>query len=370
MVEDPMKILLLYGADYQLSWGRSQNMARALAKQGHEVTYINHIKPASVRNVLNFLHKPVLVEENLLLYPDIPGLPQGKLPWLAIFNALLQPLYLWRVLKYVQKFDLLITYSVPLVPIFLQKALFGLFEKRVHVYDCADDKVSSARDLFSHKIALLVEKKEKNLLKFVDAVTAINTHNIERLELPLTMPNKAIGNGVDLDLFKQLSPAPKMDSPLKKVVYIGAINDRLDVEKIVKLLQHNHRRLEIHFYGNRHPVLKRLQKEKNFFYHGYAPYEELPSILSEYHYGLLPYRDIQSIRMSFPLKTLQYLACGLPVLAFSYKGINTFEGRVSLIEKELPESIDSSWIEGRRFLQGYTWDAMAKQFADFYQKLK
>lgn len=364
-----MKILLLYGADYKLAWGRSQNMARAFAALGHEVMYVNHIKPASYTNIFNFIQKPSPIVKNLLLYPDIPGLPQARFSWLTILNAFLQPVYLWRILKFYQQYDLTIIYGVPPVPISLQTYFFRLLKGKIILYDCADDKVSLFRDQYSNKIASQVEKMETNLVQLVDAVTAINKHNLARLNLAPAMPCKVIGNGVDLELFKPLPSPRNTPPPPYKIVYIGRIDNQIDTDKILKLLQQNHSILEIHFYGKAHTTLEPLQNETNFFYHGYVPYEKLPKVLSGYHFGLLPYRDTQTIRLSFPLKILQYLACDLPVLAFYYREINTFGGRVYLIDDKLPEIIANLKVHNRNFLEEYSWRSMARQMINFIQTI-
>jgi teichuronic acid biosynthesis glycosyltransferase TuaH len=48
---------------------------------------------------------------------------------------------------------------------------------------------------------------------------------------------------------------------------------------------------------------------------GELPYTELPARLASVGVGLTPYADTEFNRSSFPLKTLEYIASGLPVVS-------------------------------------------------------
>jgi teichuronic acid biosynthesis glycosyltransferase TuaH len=53
----------------------------------------------------------------------------------------------------------------------------------------------------------------------------------------------------------------------------------------------------------------------NVHYVGPVPFEELPQWFARLDVGLTPYADTAFNRASFPLKTLEYLAAGLPVVS-------------------------------------------------------
>lgn len=364
-----MNILLLYGADYQLHWGRSQNFANALAKLGHQIIYINHIKAMTTSNLFNFLKKPVEITDNVFLYSDIPGLPHFRFPFLKIFSALMQPLYLWRILLKKKKFDLVIVYGVPPIPKVFQKFFLRYINTSCIIYDCADDKVSSSRDFFSESASKIAGIRETELVRNVDGVTAINLQNINRLNIPPEKPWQIVPNGIDLNLFT----LPESKSPRKlpfKLVYIGAINDRLNIDKIKQLLHKNRDRLELHFYGKFHEVINEFKDIENFNFHGYIEYKKLPEILHKYDFGFIPYRDIESIRMSSPLKLLQYFACGLPVLSFYFKNIYTFDGRVVVIDTDLPDDLMDLEIGDLSFLSQYNWETCIRKLIDFCEYIK
>jgi teichuronic acid biosynthesis glycosyltransferase TuaH len=65
----------------------------------------------------------------------------------------------------------------------------------------------------------------------------------------------------------------------------------------------------------------RLVSRSNVAYLGRRPFEELPSYLKVVDVGLVPYGDTEFNRWSFPMKTLEYLAAGRPVVATSLPAV-------------------------------------------------
>src|SRR5262249_60607279 len=58
----------------------------------------------------------------------------------------------------------------------------------------------------------------------------------------------------------------------------------------------------------------------NAHYAGRAPASEVPPYLAAMDVGLTPYADTQFNQASFPLKTLEYLSAGLPVVSTDLPG--------------------------------------------------
>jgi teichuronic acid biosynthesis glycosyltransferase TuaH len=58
-----------------------------------------------------------------------------------------------------------------------------------------------------------------------------------------------------------------------------------------------------------------LLARENVHHVGAVPFSELPRWLARIDVGLTPYADSAFNRASFPLKTLEYLAAGLPVVS-------------------------------------------------------
>jgi glycosyltransferase involved in cell wall biosynthesis len=358
-----VRILLVFGADWRLGWGRSQNLTRALARLGHEVHYINPIKPLWGPGLGAFWRSPTRAEPGIWVHPDTAGLPYVRYPWTLKPTVWMQRLLQRHALASHQRWDLLIFYGVPpgdILDLFLRKA-----QASVRIYDCADDKVESARDLLSPAAARKVEAWEAKLVDAVDGVTAINAQNLERLARGRPLPQRVITNGVDLELFRPVDGVPRN---ARSGVYVGTLNDRLDVDRLLRVFHSAEDTHEFHFYGHMEPVVERLRSASNFVYHDYVHYRELPGVLSRHGFGLLPYRDLVSIRRSDPLKTLQYWASGLPALAFRWGSQQTFGGRLQVLEGDtLPDELRPP--PDRAFLEGHSWIDRARRLVDFVRDL-
>ena len=334
--------------------------------QGHEVLYLDELKPLAWKGLLAIWQDRGL-QSRLAGKPRVvkspTGLPYVRWPILSGLNSLLQ--YIWLALqpRLAGPVDILVFYGVP-QPL-LQDLLIRLFPAARLVYDCADDKETSFSDLRSRKHGEAVRGWEKSLVDKVQILGSINARNLGTLDMNRRKPWAVFGNGVDQNLFRP-HPRTTLFNGCFTLVYAGAINERLDLERLKSLLSSNPEKMQLHFYGNEHRVLDQLKSFPNFHHHGLIPFQSLPSALSQYDFGLLPYRDIPSIQFSFPLKTLQYLSMGLPVLAFPYQGIDLFSGHVHLIENQIPDLSKLPKPEPA-IVAGYSWSTLAERYLDFLQ---
>jgi teichuronic acid biosynthesis glycosyltransferase TuaH len=112
-------------------------------------------------------------------------------------------------------------------------------------------------------------------------------------------------------------PAPLpagFPTPIAGVV--GQLNDRLDAGLLASVADTG---LGLLLVGPHDPGWlpdgwADLVARPNVHHVGAVPFAELPSWLAGMSVGLTPYTDSEFNRASFPLKTLEYLAAGLPVV--------------------------------------------------------
>ena len=102
-------------------------------------------------------------------------------------------------------------------------------------------------------------------------------------------------------------------------VVVGQLNDRLDVALLQAVAD---RGLPMTVVGPRcerdedtTAALDRLLASPSVTWLGRVPVEEVDRVLASGAVGLTPYRDTAFNRASFPLKTLEYLASGVPVVS-------------------------------------------------------
>lgn len=131
-----------------------------------------------------------------------------------------------------------------------------------------------------------------------------------------------IPNGVDVAAYRDcMSRAVKADIELPSPVagVVGQLSARIDIEILESVVRDG---CSLLLVG---PVdrtwlperFARLVSLPNVRWVGKVPFEALPSYLKIMDVGITPYCDSDFNRASFPLKTLEYLAAGLPVVSTS-----------------------------------------------------
>lgn len=109
------------------------------------------------------------------------------------------------------------------------------------------------------------------------------------------------------------------ESPGASAALVGQLNERLDLGVLERVSDAG---VPILVIGPRterdRAVARRMDAflaRANVTWLGEVPYTEIPRHLTGARVGLTPYADSEFNRSSFPLKTLEYLASGLPVVS-------------------------------------------------------
>jgi teichuronic acid biosynthesis glycosyltransferase TuaH len=158
---------------------------------------------------------------------------------------------------------------------------------------------------------------------------------------------------------------------------IGQLNERLDMNALDAVARTGSRIIVVGPRSDRDAEvtvrLDRFLAAPNVEWLGEQPYDTLPGHLSRMTVGLTPYRDTRFNRASFPLKTLEYLSAGLPVVSTdlpSVRWLDTPFIRVSTgpedfaghVTQVLADDADRATSEQRReFALRHTWAARADQ---------
>jgi teichuronic acid biosynthesis glycosyltransferase TuaH len=111
-------------------------------------------------------------------------------------------------------------------------------------------------------------------------------------------------------------PSTPIDLPRPVVGLIGQLSERIDLDILRTITDAGFSLLLV---GPVDPRWKpdrfnELASKPNVRYVGAVPLEMVPSYLAAIDVGITPYRDTPFNRASFPLKTLEYLGAGLPVV--------------------------------------------------------
>lgn len=193
----------------------------------------------------------------------------------------------------------------------------------VHVYWAQDDYVAGA-ELFG-VAAHRIRRGEGRMSRQSDLIVAATPGRYEYWQG--RHPHVAlIPYGCDTDAYaacRRLSPAEDVRLPRPIVGYCGGIGARVDLRLLEALAAAD---CSLLLVGPRHGSLNErafdaLLRHPNVQWVGGQRFEALPRYFAAMDVAVVPYTHSAFNENSFPLKALEYLAAGLPVVATGLKPI-------------------------------------------------
>ncbi|MCP2031552.1 teichuronic acid biosynthesis glycosyltransferase TuaH [Okibacterium sp. HSC-33S16] len=226
-----------------------------------------------------------------------------------------------------------------------------------------------------------VEQTLVRNLRACDIAYGVSAGVVEMLA-NLSVPGRVeiLANGCD-----EFDSLPYVVSETPTAGLIGQLNERLDFDVLDSVARSGTALLIIGPRTERDAeVGKRLDHLltlPNVTWLGRLPQEQLRKHLARMTVGLTPYRNTPFNRASFPLKTLEYLAAGLPVVSTDLpaaRWLNTPDIRVSSTVEEFTRQVSDVLREmpdeaarNRRseFARNHTWGARADQLMEALREL-
>jgi teichuronic acid biosynthesis glycosyltransferase TuaH len=257
---------------------------------------------------------------------------------------------------------------------------FGACDEQLRVLYATDDWSAGAllMGVRPHRL----ERAELRLAHQADLVVTISE--------PLTAKWRALGsepvlipNGCDAEFLATSESAPlppDVTLPAPIAGFIGRITDRIDLSLLDAVARTG---ISLLLVGPRPPVethrFEDLIGRDNVGWVGMKPFNLIPSYLRVIDVGITPYANTAFNRASFPLKTLDYLAAGCPVVATDLPAVRwldtdliTIASRPDEFADAVVRSVDDSskptMRERRRaFAARQSWAARAGEFARLLQ---
>ena len=246
------------------------------------------------------------------------------------------------------------------------------------LYDCVDNHTGYALFHQNLKSSRQIERREKALIKAVDIMITLSRPSYER--------NKNAGprvfhvsTGVEFDLFNRAAdsnlPLPRdlADIPTPRVGFIGSISlYRFDAD-LVSYLAKKLPGVSIVLMGQRENIsdIRALESLPNVYFLGHKPYGMLPDYLRGFDLCIAPYPLNQHTNFISPLKFLEYLAAGKPVVSTAIDELNSggfsdliFTARdreefVSLIQRHLSDDDPAERARRIEYARENTWEKRA-----------
>lgn len=166
------------------------------------------------------------------------------------------------------------------------------------------------------------------------------------------------------------------------IALLGQLNERLDLDLLESLAATG---VGIRVIGprrERDPAVKagldRFLNHVNVDWRGEVPASQVPELMADVSGGITPYLVNEFNEASFPLKTLEYLAVGLPVVSTNSSAARWLDSELIRIGRTREEFIghvqqlisegvsDSVRAQNREFARGHTWDARAASISALF----
>ncbi|MCX8453881.1 glycosyltransferase [Paenarthrobacter ureafaciens] len=179
------------------------------------------------------------------------------------------------------------------------------------VLHITDDWLAAA-ELIGFTPALLRAALERNLRE-ADVITAVSEGLAAKISGFAGRPVQVLPNGC-----QRPDGDRGQTDPNPVAVLVGQLNERLDLDILESVANAGIPLMIVGPRSESSPVvghrLDALIKHDNVDWRGAVPREEVRKLLLTASVGLTPYSDTDFNRSSFPLKTLEYLSAGLPVV--------------------------------------------------------
>jgi glycosyltransferase involved in cell wall biosynthesis len=304
--------------------------------------------------------------ENLYVASPPPVLPMRFEKPINTVNQLLRGSWIRRVMKK-------LNFEAPILWIYDPDAgrLVGQLDEKLALYAVTDDHLSMTQR--SNRVTAM-RARERELIAACDLVitTTENLRDTKKQDNPNT---HYVPHGIDADHFAKAmqpdtQPMPELanlSSPMIGIV--GQINQRIDIATMTAMAT-RHPEWNLIFIG---PVVRErvdvseLERLPNVHFLGRKSAEDLPRYLKSISVCLIPYIVDEHTTYMHPLKTLEYLAAGKPVVSTPLPALSIYGDTIHIaadtnsfiaaVEQAL--ATDSLSEQARRvaYAQGHTWES-------------
>ncbi|MDA0134871.1 glycosyltransferase [Vibrio harveyi] len=192
------------------------------------------------------------------------------------------------------------------------------------VYYCGDDFGALAG--VDHRTIL---EHEADLIENADLILAASDKLAAELpqEKTVTLPH-----GVDFSLFSEpTAKAQDMPSNSRKVLgFYGSLSEWLDY-RLIEQVADQALDWDLVFIGPNEFPHNPLPQRNNIHYLGPRAHQDLPSYSQHWDASWLPFVDNAQIQACNPLKLLEYLATGTPVISTAFPALKPYQHMLHVV---------------------------------------
>ena len=246
------------------------------------------------------------------------------------------------------------------------------------------------RTILNRFIWFFLKLEERFLVQFVDHYVFISDglrkhykKDYKIKKIPFTI----IPSGVDVSHFSYRDSNLRYDMGLTRndivIGYVGAIAAVRKLDVFIDHFEHileEDERVKLVFIGdgNFSDKLKNIVAEKGLnnsvLFMGEIPPNDLPEYYSIFDFGLSHLPDIPVYKHCFPLKILEYLSCGIPVLVSDIQAHRDISNQLDgvYIYKNSSDLVEIVRTKNKKINQDmslFSWSHLAEEYQKIYQSL-
>lgn len=256
------------------------------------------------------------------------------------------------------------------------RGLLGACGERLRVLYATDDLVAASALMGTSERWLAGQERARR--REVDLVIAVSEPLADRWRTS-TCPAVLVPNGCDLAAYRDVDivpPAEDVTLPSPVVGVVGQLSHRLDLDVLHAVAATG---VSLLLVGPRQPAfplaeLAPLLDLPTVQWVGPKPFDKLPRYMRCIDVGITPYTNSAFNRHSFPLKTLEYLACGRAVVATDLPATRWLKTDLVRVASDpgdfatatlaaLAERDPALPNQRRTFAAAHSWERRAAEFA-------
>ena len=225
--------------------------------------------------------------------------------------------------------------------------------------------------------------RERELLRSVDLVLT-TAAELRDAKVSFNSNSHCVPHGVDIHHFARAAnletrPAPPFGAIRGPIIgFVGQINERLDRE-LIRLVARAHPEWSIVFVG---PILRgldvgSLEALQNVHFLGPAGLDRLPEFLKPMDVCTVPFLVNEHTRTMNPLKVLEYLAAGKPVVSTPLPALRAYGSHVALangpeafaaaVDHALAEDGEAPRRSRAEFARRHSWESRLEEICELIE---
>lgn len=254
---------------------------------------------------------------------------------------------------------------------------YGVCGERAGVYWWTDDPVDAAT--LWRRDPKRLAAADRRLTERSDLVVAVSRERVDELRAQ-DVAAAHLPNGCDADFYTAVERSPDppdLGLPAPIAGFVGHLNHRTDLALLEAIAAAG---ISLALIGPRDPAFaprrfEALCAREGVAWLGPRRFEQLLPYLKRIDVGIVPYADSRFNRNSFPLKTLEYLAVGRPVVSTPLPALRWLdtdlvspaagpEDFIAAILRQAPEARRPDLVAARRAVaRRHSWTARAAKLA-------